>query len=157
MLYSRGSIYLGNALLRCVLFFNLEVSFNFHLTFLQLNVLNMFTKQWKPFFPLLPAIFFELPITQTPDNSNLFSISLEGPSYRESTVWGNPPRGGGGGYSTNFYPGRLLPKVQPHTLLYTIFHEKRNPFCLPYKWYPFHFPWLELCIPFNCCKWCTVA
>ena len=45
MLYSRGSIYLGNALLRCVLFFNLEVSFNFHLTFLQLNVLNMFTKQ----------------------------------------------------------------------------------------------------------------
>ena len=48
MLYSRGSIYLGNALLRCVLFFNLEVSFNFHLTFpafLQLNVLNMFTKR----------------------------------------------------------------------------------------------------------------
>ena len=32
-------------------------------------------------------MFFELPITRTPDNSNLFSISLEGSSYRESTVY----------------------------------------------------------------------
>ena len=31
---------------------------------------------------------------------------------------------GGGGYSTNFYTGRLRPEVQPLTLLYTIFHEK---------------------------------
>ena len=30
---------------------------------------------------LLQAIFFKLPITQTPDNSNLFLISLEGSSY----------------------------------------------------------------------------
>ena len=42
------------------------------------------------FFTLLSAIFFELPITRTPDNSNLFSISLEGSSYRESTVQSMP-------------------------------------------------------------------
>ena len=33
-----------------------------------------------------------------------------------------------GGYSTNFYTGRLRPEVQPLTLLYTIFHEKGTPF-----------------------------
>ena len=38
-------LYLGNVLLRYVLIFNLEVSFNFHLTFLQLNVMKMFTMQ----------------------------------------------------------------------------------------------------------------
>ena len=38
-------LYLGYVLLRYVLFNNLEVSFNFHLTFLQLNVLKMFTVQ----------------------------------------------------------------------------------------------------------------
>ena len=38
-------IYLGYVLLRYVLFYNLEVSFNFHLTFLQLNVIKMFTVQ----------------------------------------------------------------------------------------------------------------
>ena len=38
------------------------------------------------FFKLLSAIFFGIPITRTPDNSNLFSISLEGSSYRELTV-----------------------------------------------------------------------
>ena len=37
-------------------------------------------------FTLLSAIFFKFPITRTPDNSNLFAISLEGSSYRESTV-----------------------------------------------------------------------
>ena len=33
----------------------------------------------------------------------------------------------------------------------------KNPFRIPSidKWYPFHIPCLELCIPFNCCK-CTV-
>ena len=46
----------------------------------------MFTVQQKLFFSLLSAIFFELAITRTPDNSNLFSISLGGSSYRESTV-----------------------------------------------------------------------
>ena len=37
--------YLGYVLLRYVLIYNLEVSFNFHLTFLQLNVIKMFTVQ----------------------------------------------------------------------------------------------------------------
>ena len=32
-------LYLGYGLLRYVLIYNLEVSFNFHLTFLQLNVI----------------------------------------------------------------------------------------------------------------------
>ena len=52
--------------LRYVLIYNLEVSFNFQLRFLQLNVIGYFLR--------------------TPDNSNLFSISLEDSSYRESTV-----------------------------------------------------------------------
>ena len=56
--------YLGNVLLRYVLIYNLEESFNFHLTFVQLCVIKMFIVQWKLFFSLLPAIFFELPITR---------------------------------------------------------------------------------------------
>ena len=58
-------LYLGYGLLHYVLIYNLEVSFNFHLTFLQLNVIKMFTVQLKLFFTLLSAIFFELPITRT--------------------------------------------------------------------------------------------
>ena len=76
-------LYLGYVLLRYVVIYNLEVSFNFHLTFLQLNVIKMFTVQLKLFFTLLSAIFF------APDNSNLFSICLEGSSYRESIVFYN--------------------------------------------------------------------
>ena len=38
-------LYLGYVLLLYVLIYNLEVSFNFHLTFLQLNVIKMFTVQ----------------------------------------------------------------------------------------------------------------
>ena len=79
-------LYLGYVLLRCVLIYNLEVSFDFRLLFLQLNVIKMFTLQSKLFFILLSAIFFGIPITRTPDKSNLFSISFEGSSYRESTV-----------------------------------------------------------------------
>ena len=63
-------LYLGYLLLRYILIYNLEVSFNFQLTFLQLHVIKMFTVQWKLFFILLSAIFFELPITWTPDNLN---------------------------------------------------------------------------------------
>ena len=70
-------LYLGNVLLRYVLIYNLEVSFNFHLTFLQLNVIKMFTVQLKLFFFLLPATFFELPITRIPDNSNFFRFPLK--------------------------------------------------------------------------------
>ena len=36
---------LGYVLLRYVLIYNLEVSFNFYLTFLQLDVIKMFTVQ----------------------------------------------------------------------------------------------------------------
>ena len=36
---------LGYVLLRYVLIYNLEVSFNFHLSLLQLNVIKMFTVQ----------------------------------------------------------------------------------------------------------------
>ena len=53
-------LYLGNALLRYILIYNLEVSFNFHFTFLQSNVIKMFTTQKKTVFFQLPAIFFEL-------------------------------------------------------------------------------------------------
>ena len=42
---SKTQLYLGNVLLRYILIYNLEVSFNFHLTFLQLNVIKMFTVQ----------------------------------------------------------------------------------------------------------------
>ena len=38
-------LYLGYVSLRYVLIYNLEVTFNFHLTFLQLNVIKMFTVQ----------------------------------------------------------------------------------------------------------------
>ena len=38
-------LYLGYVLLRYILIYNLKVSFNFHLTFLRLNVIKMFTVQ----------------------------------------------------------------------------------------------------------------
>ena len=38
-------LYLGYVALRYVLIYNLEVAFNFHLTFLQLNVIKMFSVQ----------------------------------------------------------------------------------------------------------------
>ena len=38
-------LYLGYVLLGYVLIYNLEVSSNFRLTFLQLNVIKMFTEQ----------------------------------------------------------------------------------------------------------------
>ena len=38
-------LYLGYVLLRYVLIYNLQVSFNFPLTFLQVNVIKMFTVQ----------------------------------------------------------------------------------------------------------------
>ena len=38
-----------------------------------------------------------------------------------------------GGCSTKFYTWRLRPKVQPFTLLYTIFDRKRCPFRIPSK------------------------
>ena len=50
-------LYLGYVLSRYVLIYNLEVSFHFHMTFLQLNVIKMFTVQLELFFTLLSAIF----------------------------------------------------------------------------------------------------
>ena len=38
-------LYLSKVLLCYVLIYNLELSFNFHLTFLQLNVITMFAIQ----------------------------------------------------------------------------------------------------------------
>ena len=58
-------LYLGYVLLRYVLVCNLEVSFDFHLTFLQLNVTTMFTVQEKTVFYLTLGYFL-----RAPDNSN---------------------------------------------------------------------------------------
>ena len=38
-------LYLGNVWLRYILIYSLKVSFKFHFTFLQLNVIKMFTVQ----------------------------------------------------------------------------------------------------------------
>ena len=65
-------LYLGNALLRYILIYNLEVSFNFHLTFLQSNVIKMFTTQKNNCF--FPALGYFL---RAPDNSNLFRFPLK--------------------------------------------------------------------------------
>lgn len=56
---------------------------------------------------------------------------------------------GRGGDST----GKLYPSVLPLALLNTIFDRKRCSFVylLLTKWYFFHVPSLEFCIPFNCC------
>ena len=61
--------------------------------------------------------------------------------------------GGGGGDSTKCYTGKLCPSVLPLALLNTIFDRKRCSFVylLLTKWYFFHIPSLEFCIPFNCC------
>ena len=71
-------LYLGNILLR------LPVESS--------RIANISTSECEKtvFFFLVPAIFFELTITQTPYNSNFFRfflhISLKGSSYRKSTV-----------------------------------------------------------------------
>ena len=69
---------LGYVLLRYVLIYILEVSYQFNLTFLQLNVIKMFTAQKKLVLPLLPAICFELPTTRlTLDNWNFFRFPFK--------------------------------------------------------------------------------
>ena len=61
-----GMLYLGYmyALLRYVLIYNLEVSFNYHLTFLRSNVINVH-RAVKTVFYLTLAYFL-----RAPDNSN---------------------------------------------------------------------------------------
>ena len=65
-------LYLGNVLLlRYVLIYNLEVSFNFHLTFLQLSEIKCSLCSKTCFF-LTPGNFL-----RAPDNSNYFRFPLK--------------------------------------------------------------------------------
>ena len=64
-------LYLGYVLLSYVLIYNLEISFNFHLTFLQLNVIKCLLCSKNCSF-LTPGHF--LP---SPNNSNLFRFPLK--------------------------------------------------------------------------------
>ena len=52
------------------------------------------------------------------------SIRQEEAKPRVLAMRSFPPGGGGGGYLTKFYTGRLRPEVQPLTLSYTILGEK---------------------------------
>ena len=56
--------------------------------------------------------------------------------------------------------GEAPPQGPIHYPFINHFSRKRHPFRIPRpsidKWYAFHIPCLELCIPFNCCK-CTVC
>ena len=65
-------LHLGYVLLRYVLIYNLEVAFNFHLTFLKLNVIKMFTIQLELFFFLTPDYFL-----RAPDNPNFSRFPLK--------------------------------------------------------------------------------
>ena len=58
------------------------------------------------------------------------------------------------GYSKKNQTGRLLPEVQPITLLHTFFHRKDNTFVYIILTNGTPSSYLELCISFNCCK-CT--
>ena len=60
----RRMLNLGYVFLRYILIYNLEVSFNFSCNIFTIKV-----------FSLLPAIYFELPITRTPDNTNFFRFA----------------------------------------------------------------------------------
>ena len=70
-------LYLGYLLLRYVLIYNLEVSCNFHLTFLLIKCDKNVHRVIKTVFYLTLGYFL-----RTPDNSNFFPITLEGSSYR---------------------------------------------------------------------------
>ena len=63
------------------------------------------------------------------------------------------PRGGGGGRSTQqILNGEVPPQGPPPYPFIYHFGQKRYLFRTPSidKWYPFHIPSLELCIPFDC-------
>ena len=61
-----------------------------------------------------------------------------------------------GGTQQMFIRGGSARGPTPYPFTY-YFSRKRCPFRKPStdKWYPFNIPYLELCIPFNCCK-CAV-
>ena len=71
---------------------------------------------------------------------------------------GSAPRsipGGGGGVLNKCLYREAPPRgPTPYRFIYH-FSRKRYPNRIPSidEWYPFHIPCLELCIPFNCCKW----
>ena len=74
-------LYLGYALLRYVLIYNLEVSFNFHLTFLQLNMIHVHCAVKTAFYRtvgyfLLPIIrtFFRFPLKVRVIESGLYIL-----------------------------------------------------------------------------------
>ena len=64
----------------------------------------------------------------------------------------------GEGEGGTFSAERLCPGVQSLTLSYTLFDCEVNPFRIPFidKWYTFShaYQFLEVCMPYNCCK-CT--
>ena len=63
--------------------------------------------------------------------------------------------GGGGGYSAKFYTMRLGAEASPIPFIYLYhFWQKRNPVHILSidRWYTFYIPSVQLCIPFNCCK-----
>ena len=69
-------LYLGYLLLRYVLIYNLEVSFNFHLTFLQLNVIVHCAV--KTVFYLTLGYFFRTPdIVELSVTRTLFRLPLK--------------------------------------------------------------------------------
>ena len=91
-----------------------------------------------------------LKITKDKDTSFVHPIAR--PSLG-SFMWWPPPRG----ILNQVLSGGLHPKVQPLTLLYTIFDRRGTPFVyrlLLTNGAPFtYMPSLELCIPFKCCKY----
>ena len=64
-------LYLGYVLLRYVLIYNLEVSFNFHVTFLQLNQIKSSLCSKNCFLP------YSRLFSRAPDNLNFFRFPLK--------------------------------------------------------------------------------
>ena len=77
-------LYLGFVLLRYAQIYNLEVSFNLHLTFLQLNAFKCSLCIKNCSFPYSRP--FSSSSRQLELWLELFSISLEGSSYQESRL-----------------------------------------------------------------------
>ena len=78
-------IYLGCVLFRYVLIYNLEVSFNFHLTFEDISTIkcdeNVHCAVKSVFYPTLSYFL------RAPDNSNFFRFPLKVRVIRESTLY----------------------------------------------------------------------
>ena len=103
-------LYLDYVLLPYLLLYNLKVSFNFHLTLVQLNVIKIFTVQYKLFFILLSAIFSELRITRT---FFLFPLKVRVTGRRRYSR---------DGWRTAFLPGN----TKWHTNCYRLYSSIKN-------------------------------